>query len=167
LVLLLTGGLAAATTRALSRLLEDSPWPPTAVAIGLLGTGLVFGIVVVALLALDVARIRVVREDSPRAVRLYWSSLVLVLRHPLAPLGLWGGNALLLGLLLAAYAAFRTVVPGDTWAGIGLMLVAQQVVMLVRAGLRVALFAGEIALVDRRAPPPLAPETPLAVSPMG
>jgi len=164
LVLLVTAGLVAAGTRVLSRRLQDSPWPPTDVALGLVRIVIVLAIAVVALVALDLARIRVVRDDSRRAVRLYWSSLLLVLRHPLATLGLWSGNALVLGLVLAAYLAFRNAVPAGTWAGIGLMFVAQQVVILARAGLRVALFGGEVALLDRLAPkaPPVEPDAPPA-----
>ncbi len=163
-VLLAAAGLVMAAIRALSRRLEDAAWPPTDVALGLVRIALAFGIAVVALVALDLARIRVVRDDSGRAVRLYWSSLGLVLRHPLATLGLWSGNALVLGLVLAAYLAFRNAVPAGTWTGIGLMLVAQQLVMLARAGLRVALFGGEIALVDRLVPKatPVEPEAPPA-----
>lgn len=152
LVLLGAAGLAAAAMKALSRLLEDSPWPPMDFVVGLLRIVLVFGIAVVALVALDLARILVVRDDDRRAVRLYWSGLRLVLGHPAATLGLWTGNALVVGLVLAAYLAFRSVVPAGTWAGIVLMVAAQQAFMLARAGLRVALFGGEKALLDRLAP---------------
>ncbi len=152
--LLAAGALVLAGTKALSRSLEDSAWPPTDVAIGLLRIVLLLGIAVVALVALDLARIRVVREDSRRAVRLYGSSLRLVARHPRATLAPWSGTTLILLLVLAAYLAFRSLVPADTWAGIVLMLAAQQVVMLARAGLRVALFGAEIALVNRWAPRP-------------
>jgi hypothetical protein len=148
--------------KALSRLLEDSPWPPTDVVIGVVRIVLVFAVAVVVLVALDLARILVVRDDSRRAVRLYGSSLRLVLRHPAATLGLWTGNALLGSLALAVYLAFRSVVPAGTWAGIVLMVAAQQAFMLARAGLRVALFGGERALLDRLAPraPPVEPDAP-------
>jgi hypothetical protein len=153
-VLLVAGGLVIAGTKALSRALEDAAWPPTDVAIGLLRLVLLLGITVVALVALDLARIRVVREDSRRAVRIYGSSLRLVARHPLATLGLWAGNSLLLLLVAAAYIVLRNVVPAVTWAGIVFMVAAQQLVMLARASLRVALFAGEIAMLDRISPKP-------------
>jgi hypothetical protein len=113
----------------------------------------------VALVALDVARVRIVREDERRAVRLYWGSLALVLRHPRATLGLWAGTATLFAVVMGLYALVRTLVPAAAWAGIAVMLLAQQAVILARAGLRVALFAGEIALVERLASP--APESAL------
>jgi hypothetical protein len=75
-----------------------------------------------------------------------------VARHPLATLGLWAGNALLVLAVALAYLVLRNLVPAATWAGIVLMAVAQQLVMLARAGLRIALFASEIALVDRLSP---------------
>jgi hypothetical protein len=159
-------GLVMAGGKALSRALVDSPWPPANIAIALLRVVLVFAIAVVVLVALDLARIRVVRDDSRRAVRLYWSSLGLVVRHPLATLGLWAGNAVLLALVVAVYVAFRNLVPARTWAGILLMFVAQQAVMLARAGLRIALFAGEMALLDRLLPPAL-PATPDAAPSLG
>ncbi len=157
-VVLVAGGLALAATKALSKSLEDAPWPPTDVAIALLRVVLLAGIVVGALVALDLARIRVVREDSQSTLRLYWSSLRLVARHPMATLGLWGGNTLVLLLVAAAYLALRNVFPAATWAGIVFMVAAQQLVMLARAGLRIALFAGEMALLDRLSPRPPAIE---------
>jgi hypothetical protein len=116
---------------------------------------LALGLVVVVgvLVALDVARIRLVREDGRRVLRAFVSGLRLVLRHPLAAGGLWIGNALLLAAVAAAYLGLCQVVRADDWAGIALLAVAQQAVMLARAGLRVALFGSEIALVGRMWPP--------------
>jgi hypothetical protein len=159
--LLVPAALSMAAGNALRRALVDSPWPPTDLVIALSRLAVVFAIVVTTLVALDLARIRVVREDSRRAVRLYASSLVLVLRHPLATLGLWSGNAFLFAIVAAVYVTFRNLVPASTWVGILLMVAAQQAVMLARAALRVALFAGEIALVDRLVPAPPSP-APLA-----
>jgi hypothetical protein len=167
LVLLTAGALVMAGTKALSRSLEDAAWPPTGVAIALLRVFLLLGMAVVALIALDLARIRVVREDNRRAIRLYWSSLRTVFRHPLATLGLWTANSVLVLLVAAAYLTLRNLVPASTWAGILLMFVAQQAVMLARAGLRIALFAGEMALLDRLVPASrsLGPEAPPAPAP--
>jgi hypothetical protein len=158
ITLLVPAAVVVAGSKALRKALADSPWPPTDVAIALGRLVLLVAIAVTALVALDLARIRVVREDSRSTVRLYGSSLALVLRHPLATLGLWSGNALVLALVVAVYVAFRGLVPATTWAGILLMLAAQQTVMLARAGLRVALFAGEMALVERLLPASPAPE---------
>jgi hypothetical protein len=82
-----------------------------------------------------------------------------VLRHPRATLGLWAGTATLFAVVMGLYALVRTLGPAAAWAGIAVMLLAQQAVILARAGLRVALFAGEIALVERLASP--APESAL------
>lgn len=153
LTLVALAGLVAAAAGALARRLEESPWEPMWVVMGGARLGLIALVALVALVALDVARIRLVREDGRRAVRLYWGSLALVLRHPVATLGIWAGTAALFALVLGLYALVRAVAPAQAWAGILFMVLAQQAVMLCRAALRVALFAGEIALVERLAAP--------------
>ena len=57
-------------------------------------------------------------------------------------------------VLDASGAALASVLPVASWAGIVALLVVQQAAFFLRAGLRVALWSGEIALVeslDRRA----------------
>jgi len=138
------------------------------IATHLVATGavLVAGLaVLLALLALDAARIRIVREDSPRVLPLVRSGLAVVLGHPVKWLGTWGVNALLGALALGLYLAFRDTVPAGTGPLILLMAVAQQAFVLVRSWLRVALFGSEMALVDRLrpllvAPSPVAPAPP-------
>jgi hypothetical protein len=141
-----------------------------------LGGVLLAGLVVLlALLALDAARVRVVREDARRVLPLLRSGFAVVLGHPVKWLGTWGVNAALGGLALALYLAFRHAVPARTGALVVLMALAQQAFVLTRAWLRVALLGSEIALVERLRPlPPLAalpaeapqpasgPEPPLA-----
>jgi hypothetical protein len=129
-----------------------------------LGAALVASLVVLlALLALDAARIRIVREDSRRVLPLLRSGFAVVLGHPVRWLGLWGMNALLGAVALGLYLAFRNAVPAGTGPLILLMALAQQVFVLTRSWLRVALFGSEIALVERLrplVPAPVAPELP-------
>jgi hypothetical protein len=75
-----------------------------------------------------------------------------VLRHPVATVGMWLAVAALFAAVLALYLGLRQVLPAATWSGIAAMLLLQQAVMLARAGLRVALFAGEVELVERLLP---------------
>jgi hypothetical protein len=119
---------------------------------------LVAGLVVLlALLALDATRIRIVREDSRRVLPLLRSGFAVVLGHPVKWLGTWGANALLGALALGLYLAFRDSVPAGTAPLILLMAVVQQAFVLVRSWLRVALLGSEIALVERLRPLPVAP----------
>lgn len=129
------------------------------------GAVLVAGLVLLlALLALDAARIRIVREDARRVLPLLRSGVAVVLGHPVKWLGTWGANALLGALALGAYLAYRDAVPAGTSPLVLLMAVAQQAFVLARAWLRVALFGSEIALVERLRPPQPAfePEPPPA-----
>jgi hypothetical protein len=125
----------------------------------LLAGGLV---VLVALLALDVARVRIVREDARRVLPLLASGFTLVLRHPVKWLGAWALNALLLGLAFAAYLAVREALPAGRL--LLLLVAAQQAFVLARSFLRVALFGAGRALVERLLPQPaVVPEPDLSV----
>jgi len=132
-----------------SELLTNATW----VAAVLLG-GLA---VLVALLALDAARVRIVREDARRVLPLLRSGFAVVLGHPVKWLGTWGVNALLALAALSLYLVFRRAVPAGTGPLVLLLFVAQQAFVLVRSWLRVALLGSEIALVERLRPLSAAP----------
>jgi hypothetical protein len=107
--------------------------------------GVVFALV---LMALDLARVRAVRDDRRDTVRLFLRALGTLARRPLLLFGVWGWNALARGLVIAAATAIAAALPVATWAGIVALFVVQQAAFFLRAGLRVALWSGEIALVD-------------------
>jgi hypothetical protein len=149
LVLLVAGPLFA-----LSRYLRresDSEW----LALAVMFAAFVLGglVLLLVLLVQDAARVLVVRGDLRRVLPALRSAVGLVWRHPASWLGTWASNALLLGLVFAAYMALANAIPA------GRLLVAlvllQQVFVLVRCGLRVALVGAEIALVPL--PPPVEP----------
>lgn len=148
-LLVALAGLLAGLVSVAARRVEDSAFEPMPLVLLLVRLAVVLVPVVGVLVALDVARIRLVREDGRRVGNAFVSGLRLVLRRPLAVAGLWIGNAVLLATVAAAYLGLRQVVRADHWGGIALVAVAQQAVMLARAGLRVALFGSEIALVGR------------------
>jgi hypothetical protein len=130
---------------------------------GLLVGGLA---VLLCLLALDAARVRVVREDARRVLPLLRSGFGVVLGHPAKWLGTWGANAAVLLLALVVYLAFRNVVPASTAALVAALFLVQQAFVFVRAWLRVALLASERELVERLRPlPPAAPPPQPAVEP--
>ena len=115
--------------------------------------------VVVALRALDYARLEIARRDDRRAIRQMWRALVLVLRHPVRTLGVWVSNVLVLALVAAALYALRRALPGSTWPAILALVAAQQTFSLTRAGLRVALWSAEHGVLEDLSPlaPPAAP----------
>ena len=108
---------------------------------------LIVGAVVVAVwgTVLDFARLRVVATDDRRAVRaLAWAAWY-VARHPLATVGLWTVMGVLTLTAGAAAVLLVPFVPVRGWAGIVGIVAAQQAIVFVRAWLRVATVAGEIA----------------------
>lgn len=160
LVGLVVAGMLAVLVRWIGRRLEDSAWEPTGLVVALVRFALVGLVVLLVLMALDLARVRIVLEDSRQAIRLFFRSLAFVLRHPVKVLGLWAVNSLVLLGVLAAYLAYCNRFPATRWRLILAMVAVQQAVMLARAGLRVGLWASEIALWERMAPAatPVAPE---------
>lgn len=154
----LLGLLAAAPLYAWSRYLRresGSEWLALAVlAVALAAFGLVL---LLALLAQDAARVLVVRGDLRRVLPALRSGASLVWRHPASWLGAWATNAVLLGLAFAAYLALAGAMPAGRLL-LALVLL-QQLFVLVRCGLRVALLGAEIALV------PVPPVEPPLVEP--
>jgi hypothetical protein len=134
--------LALAIVAALTRPLHDSAWEPPDFVLGLLRAGVALAVALLALMALDFARVRIVREDSRRPLRELWTAFWLVLRNPVKVALLWGAIALVYGVLLVAHLSVGWSSLARSTLLIFAMVVAQQTLMLVRAGLRVALFAG-------------------------
>jgi acyl dehydratase len=151
---------------ALRQRLEDTASSEARWLVGLGGAAAAALGVLVARLALDYARLEIVRRDSRQPIQQVWRSLRLVLRHPLATLGLWAANALVLLLGLGLYLALRAAVPAASWIAILVMVAAQQLFAIARAGLRVALWSAERTLLDEAAPlPPRPPETAATAPP--
>jgi hypothetical protein len=93
----------------------------------------------------------IVRDDLRRVRQALRAAVALVWRHPGRWLGAWGWNALWLGVAFAAYLVLASAIPAGPLL-LALVLL-QQLFVLVRCGLRVALLGAEIALVP--APPPV------------
>lgn len=151
LVLAVVAGLGNAALAVLARPLEDSSWEPMGLVLFVVRAGFTLAIAVTVLLALDVARIRLVREDGRRVARVFRGALAFVLRNLASAAGLWVLNAAVFAAVAAAYFAWSSAHRADTWLGMALLVAGQQAVMLVRAGLRVALFGSLIELVEEGA----------------
>ena len=107
---------------------------------------LAFG-ALLALLALDLARVRVAESGERRGVRLLFGSFRRLLRRPGSPLALWAGLALALVAAGCALAALRgAIVPRSGLLLLALILL-QQAAVAARAFYRVALWAGEMRIV--------------------
>ena len=160
---LVLGGLVAAPFVALSRRLSDAAWEPARLVNGLAGAGLGFLGVLIALLALDAARVQIVRDDTRRVLPAFARGVRAVLRHPVQWLGTWAVNALLVGLALAVYALLRGRLPAA--APLALVVALQQAFVFTRCLFRTALLGSEMALVGRHLPRAVAPP-PLPVEPL-
>jgi len=110
-------------------------------------------VVLVFLLALDAARVRIVRDDESRVLLALRGGLSVVLRHPALWLGAWAANLALVLAALGAYLAVSGALPATGGAGLIALVALQQGFVLARAWLRVALLGSELALVERLQPP--------------
>ncbi len=118
-------------------------------------------VVLLALLVQDAARVLIVRSDLRRVLPALRPAAALVFRHPGSWLGAWAANTLLLGAAFAAYLALAGAIPAGR-ALVGLILL-QQLFVLVRCYLRVALLGAQISLVPF--PPVIEPPPQLPVEP--
>ncbi len=118
--------------------------------LGLAGFLVALFAILLVQLALDLARIRVARDDVHKGVRVFRATLRAVLRRPWQVLAVWTPLALCFAALAALYLGFRGLLPPSGGAVLLAIFLAQQWVMIARAGLRVALWSGEIALVERK-----------------
>jgi hypothetical protein len=103
---------------------------------------------IVMLAGIDAARIAIVRGEACRAWPALLGGLRRVLRRPVRWVGAWLANALLVALVLAVHALAECRLPGSSGAWLLVGFVIAQLAAFAQSGLRVALFASEIALFD-------------------
>jgi len=144
----LTGGLLSAPFWiARGALGEESQVPRYFLLLGGIAVALLG--VTLALLALDLARIRVAELESRRPLGVYMRTLRQVILRPARPLALWALLFLALAVVTATWLALRAAIPPVGGLALVATLVVQQAVALSRALYRVALWSGELALVRR------------------
>jgi uncharacterized membrane protein len=102
------------------------------------------------------ARVRLVVEDSRRALRAYLESFVFVFRSFRAAAGVYAGAMLLLAILAAVGHFSINRIPQTTIGWLLVMLAAQQVFILARISVKLLLYAGETGVYQalRKAPAP-------------
>lgn len=114
--------------------------------LGLAGaTAAALGVVAV-LLALDLARIAVARDDARGGVRALFRATRALLRRPAAPLALWLGLGTTLVVAVALLGALRHAVGSASGGAILASFLLLQLAIAARALYRVALWSGELAL---------------------
>ena len=160
----LTLGAVALVFMPLSAAAGDSAWEPGYFLVQAAQLAVLAVVALFWLIAVDYARIRMVLErDRRSALAALARGAVTVVRHPLRTFGIWIAGGVLVAVLAAAYRVFG----GWTASALVLLIAAEQLVMLVRAGIRVAVVGAEIhasrQLMAPPAPPP-APEPPPAPS---
>jgi hypothetical protein len=142
--------LALSPFALVARRAATSAWEPAGFVNVAAGALVAFAVVLLVLMALDAARILIVRDGVRRA----WPALRdggrAVLRHPAQWLALWLANGLLVAAAFAVFLALRGALPA---APLLATVALQQAFVLTRCALRVALVGGEIALLERLAPP--------------
>lgn len=139
---LVTGVVAAAVTPAVQPL-ADSEWGYGVYVAGLLTLAAIGVSGGFFILALDYARIRVARDDSRGMFRAYLGALGFVMRHAFAAYGMAIVILVLVGVVLLLYVGHETVWTTTGWGTLLLLVAVQQVVVLARTGLRVALVGAE------------------------
>lgn len=146
--------LVTAPLTAVRRKLEETGPESTRLVLGLATPLLALATLTVVLMALDLARVRIARDDRRDTLRAFAGALATLLRHPLQVASVWAANAAVRAALWLTAAGLAVALPGGG-ASLSVLLVAllDQAALLGRAGLRVALWSAEIALLadlDRR-----------------
>ena len=106
------------------------------------------------LLALDLARVRTVLDESRRPLRNWLWALLCVGKHPVATFGLLAAMAGLFIAVAAVYSAIAGTLPPSVWAAALAAVVLQQTVVFLRSALRIGLVGGELAFCAHTLPPP-------------
>jgi hypothetical protein len=101
-------------------------------------------------IVLDYARIRLVAGDGRLMVSVWLGALRFVVRRLGGALGVWVSLTVMIVLATVLFGAYGQLVPSTTWTQVVLLVIAQQVFMIVRSGLRIALLSAEIDYYTHR-----------------
>lgn len=151
----LAAGLVSALMTAVTRPLSESEWEPGFYLAGALTVAAVLITAALFLLALDYARIRVARDDSRRMLRAYAAGIGFVLRRALRTYGIAIAFVVFEAAFVVGYLAYETNAPAaGTWSAIAALVLVQQVVVVSRVFLRVAMVAAERSFYESAVPQP-------------
>jgi hypothetical protein len=142
--LVVATGIVSALQTGMASVAGDSEWEPAGYLAGLAGGVLFLVVAGFFLLALDYARIRVSRDDSRGMLRAYASGLGFIVRRIFTVYGIAVAILVVEVALVLCYVAYETNArAAGTWTAIAALFIIQQVVVLGRVFLRVALIGAE------------------------
>jgi len=142
-LVLATGAVSALMAAAIAPM-SESEWEPAAYLGGVASIAVFLVVAAFFLLALDYARIRVARDDSRSMLKAYASGLGFVLRRLFTVFGIAFAILIFEAALVLGYIAYESRAPAaGTWGAIAALVVVQQIVVVGRVFLRVALIGAE------------------------
>lgn len=148
-------GLVAAAQAGMNAISSESEWEPAGFLAAAASVVLFLVVAGLFLLALDYARIRVARDDSRSMLRAYAAAVAFVLRRAPAAYGIAVAILMIEVAIMAAYLAYETIAPAaGNWGAIAVMFLAQQVVVVGRVFVRVALVGAERHFCETALPQP-------------
>lgn len=143
--LLVTGALAGGLTKLADLLGAETASDRTLFYFHLARLGICLLVVLYFSLVLDYSRVRVVLQDRRDMFRVFRRSLVFVLSSLGSTFAILFSFGVLIFFLFAFFLFVDTHLPGTSWKFIMAGILLQQVVMLVRSGLKVGLVGAELA----------------------
>jgi hypothetical protein len=148
LVHLVLAGASVVTLAALG-FAATSPWRasvqplPAFLSLALPAALVLLGIAFFSMV-LDYARIRLVTGDGRSVVAAWFGAVAFVVRRFAGALGIWITLTLAVLAATVLVALSGGLLPATTWPGLAALVVTQQALMVVRAGLRVARLSAAI-----------------------
>jgi hypothetical protein len=114
----------------------------------------------------DYAKIRLVVEDSRRAIAAAGDSFLFAARHPGATIGTYALISILAAALAAIYWVLAGVLPTTALAWLALVLVVQQSFIAARIGIKLLYLSGQMEIYQAlKAPPHMAAPGPAPAAP--
>jgi hypothetical protein len=147
--------VTSAGVGAVTSTLAESEWEPAGMVWGLVGFAITGLVALVFVLALDYARIRTARDGSRGMVKAYFLGLRFVLGHLVATYVIALLAVVATVAVFLAYVGHEASWTTSTWPAIFVLIGVQQIVMLVRTGVRVAQVGAEWEYFGRCTPVPV------------
>ena len=166
-IMVALGLLVSLPIGALTGWFEEAGWERAYYLGRLANLAVLLAIAVALTLAADFARVRLVVDDSRGTLRATLGGVRLVAGHPFRVGGLWLLFAIATAAVAVAYLTVGAPLPVSTPLAMLVVVLAQQAVLLARAGLRVSLVAAEIRLFQRLRPAPAPAVAAPAAPPSG
>jgi hypothetical protein len=153
-VLLLAGGITL-LGGIVSAVDDDAVSEVSSIVAALFGTGIICLLLAVVFAAAEFTRIAVVASDSRRMVRAAVTGIGFAFRNIGAIAGLFLLFVVAAAVLIAAYWWFEGMFTAESGPTIAFLFLLQQLFVVLRIVLRIALIAGENLVYEARKPEPV------------